>query len=238
MDGMLLFARFAFMPNRLGYCGTDANAELVAYLKEGRADGGLRRHLATFSGALPHLRLIAESTGIADPFDERVVEAYWIGNELLEHVDWTRHARRLREQFQSRLRPSTVDLLVGKPQAGARAHHAFHVFDLSFRTGLPGGDHALDLCRIGWGTIVSVDPGAYTVVYEPIIIDRGRLAFGPPQPLRVLRTLGDDPLADDGAIGDVLAFHWRFACMRLSAPQAANLAHYTRGMMALANQTF
>ncbi len=43
LDGPLLFVRFAFMPNHLGYCGSDVNAALLAYLKEEAADAGLRR---------------------------------------------------------------------------------------------------------------------------------------------------------------------------------------------------
>lgn len=237
-DGMLLFARFAFMPNHLGYCGDDFNATLLAYLKEGTSDHGLRRHLNAFSGALPYLQVIAESNGIADPFDVRVVEAYWIGNDLLETVDWALHARRLHERFKGRVRPATVDLLVGKPRAGARAHHAFHVFDVSFRTGLPQGDAALDLCRIGWGTVNAVEPGAFTVTYRPIVVRQGRLSLGEPQPERVLRAMGEDHFLDDASVGDVIAFHWRWACLVLAPAQVKNLERYTLGMLALANQTF
>ena len=39
-----------------------------------------------FEGAYPYLELIASENGIADPLDARVVEAYWLGNDLLEHV--------------------------------------------------------------------------------------------------------------------------------------------------------
>jgi hypothetical protein len=238
LEGMRLFARFAFMPNRLGYCGADVNKELLAYLMEDLADAGLRRHLVTFSGAVPYLQLIADSNGIADPFDARVVEAYWIGNDLLERVDWTGYALHLRQRFRGRVRPGTLELLVGKPPAGARAHHSFHVFDVSFRAGLPHGDAALDLCRIGWGTITAVEPGAFAVSYRPIVVREGRLAFGELQPERVLRTLDGDPLLSDARPGDVLAFHWRWACLVLRPEQVDALQRYTRGMMALANQTF
>ncbi len=238
LDGMLLFARFAFMPNRLGYCGGDVNGALLASLKEGVAEGGLRRHLQSFAGAYPYLRLIAESNGITDPFDRRVVEAYWIGNDLLETVDWSRYTRHLNDRFRGRVRSSTLDLLVGKPCAGARAHHAFHVFDVSFRTGLPHGDAALDQCRISWGAITAVEPGVFVVSYQPIIIREGRLAFGEPRPARVLRAIGEDRLLDGAGLGDVLAFHWGWACLTLSAIQTARLESYTRGMVALANQTF
>lgn len=238
LDGMLLFARFAFMPNHLGYCGDDFNATLLAYLREGASDQGLRRHLHAFSGALPYLQVIAESNGIADPFDARVVEAYWIGNDLLEAVDWAFHARCLHERFKGRVRPAAMELLVGKPRAGARAHHAFHVFDVSFRTGLPQGDAALDLCRIGWGTVSAVEPGAFTVTHQPIVVRQGRLSFGEPQPERVLRAMGKDQFLDEVSVGDVIAFHWRWACLALAPAQVASLERYTRGMLVLANQTF
>ena len=39
-----------------------------------------RRHLVAIQPA-------AAANGIGDPFDPRVVEAYWLGNELLERVD-------------------------------------------------------------------------------------------------------------------------------------------------------
>jgi hypothetical protein len=233
-----LFARFAFPPNRLGYCGGDVNAELLASLRADQVDDGLRRHLRTFAAAYPYLQLIAESCGIADPFDARVVEAYWIGNDLLERVDWRHYARHLHERFRGRMTPKTLEWLLGKPTAGARAHHAFHVFDVSFRLGLPQGDAALDHCRIAWGTILAVEPGAYTVSYRPIVVREGRLVYGDAQPARVLRAIDDDGFMEGASVGDVVAFHWRWACLRLRPHQVTALERYTTGMMALANQTF
>ena len=37
-----------------------------------------------FNTLRPYLELIAKSNGIKDIFDDRVVQAYWIGNELLD----------------------------------------------------------------------------------------------------------------------------------------------------------
>ena len=84
LAGTLRFVRYAFMPNRLRYCGGDDNRTIFQYALEGVTDGGLTPLLRKFGGALPYLQLIARANGIADPFDERVVEAYWIGNDLLE----------------------------------------------------------------------------------------------------------------------------------------------------------
>src|SRR5258708_5759160 len=77
LAGMLRFIRYGFMPNRLRYCGGDENRLLFDHAVEQVVDGGLNQHLKKFTGALPYLQLIARANGIADPFDPRVVDAYW-----------------------------------------------------------------------------------------------------------------------------------------------------------------
>ena len=37
-----------------------------------------------FAGAWPYLELIAHGTGLDDPLDRRVVEAYWVGSPRLD----------------------------------------------------------------------------------------------------------------------------------------------------------
>ena len=89
--GPLLFARYAYPPNSLGYCGADATRTLLEYGDARASDGGLAELARTFEGAWPYLTLIAHANEIADPLDPRVVQAYWVGNELLDRVepgDW------------------------------------------------------------------------------------------------------------------------------------------------------
>src|ERR1051325_11999556 len=77
LSGTLRFIRYGFMPNRLRYCGGDDNRTLFEYGIEHVVDGGLQPLLVKFTGALPYLKLIARSNGIADPFDPRVGDASW-----------------------------------------------------------------------------------------------------------------------------------------------------------------
>ena len=84
--GPLLFARYAYPPNALGLCGADVRRTLLEYGAAGESDGGLAELARTFEGAWPYLELIAGANGIYDPLDPRVVEAYWVGNDLLGHV--------------------------------------------------------------------------------------------------------------------------------------------------------
>src|SRR4249919_2138534 len=84
--GPVRFARYAYGPNRLGYCGPDAADELLGEATEGGDLRRIRELARGFEGAWPYLELIARANGIADPLDGRVVEAYWLGNRLLDGV--------------------------------------------------------------------------------------------------------------------------------------------------------
>ena len=81
----MLFARYAFPPNQHGYCGP---GRLRRLLQPGVAgdDRGLRADGPGVRRRLPYLELIADGTGLADPLDRRVVEAYWVGSPRLDRV--------------------------------------------------------------------------------------------------------------------------------------------------------
>ena len=46
--GYTLFARYAYPPNELGYCGPDAAAQLLEQVADGTVDEELRRLLRGF----------------------------------------------------------------------------------------------------------------------------------------------------------------------------------------------
>src|SRR5579871_6053785 len=179
LEGTLRFIRYAFMPNRLRYCGGDDNRTLFEYGLEGVSDGGLQPLLRKFSGALPYLQLIARANGVQDPFDARVVEAYWIGNELLEGVEARQLYASLQERFASQLAGRTRELVLGKAPAGAHPHHSFHVLDVYSRVGeLDATLGVLDNCRIGWGRVLAVAGVELTVERQPLTLAAGKLALG------------------------------------------------------------
>src|SRR5512135_1230238 len=136
-DGLLRCSRYAFGPNRLHYCGPDANTELQAYLSEGATDPGLEHLLQGFQTMYPYLRLIADANGIRDAFDERVVEAYWIGNRLLDAVRARALYDHLRDvqRIGDRMGPVLLERLGDKAMRGAVPHHSFHVLEVWKRTG-------------------------------------------------------------------------------------------------------
>ena len=241
VEGPVLFARYAFGPNRLGYCGTDDHAAVLGYATE-REVRPLRGLARTFDGAYPYLELIADANGIPDPLDRRVVEAYWLGNQLTEHVTPRWIHRSMGDRFRSRLSASAWRSLEAGMASGAGPVHAYHVLELFPRIGLMRGgavDDVLDVmdaCRIRCGAVRSVDDGTLVVDLAPIIERDGRLVLGPPRPEMVERWVDGAGFVDDVAVGDFVSVHWGWACDRLTARQVRNLARWTERELRVADQ--
>lgn len=242
-SGPILFARYAYGPNRLGYCGPEDSAELLEQAAVGREEPALRVLARGFEGAYPYLELIASANGIADPLDRRVVEAYWLGNRLLEAVTPGLLGRSLEGRFRPRLRPEGWRWLATKPDDGARPVHAFHVLDVFPRLGLmrTGSlDRALevmDSCRIRWGTVEGRTGDWLLVRSSHLELVDGRLRLAEPRLDRV-RGWRDglgflEPVKD----GEVVSVHWDWACDRLDDRQLRNLVRWTRRELEIANRT-
>lgn len=239
VGGTTRFVRYAFMPNRLQYCGGDDNRTILDYAVADVREPPLDRMLRKFTGALPYLQLIARRNAIVDPFDERVVEAYWIGNELLERVEARELYDHLRERYRSELSAPVIDRIAAKAPAGARPHHSFHVFDV-WRQTERGRNEVLatiDSCRISWASVTAVEAGELVVERAPIVFADGVLGLGAPRTERVTRMLEGTGFVDSAAVGDVVSLHWSWACEVLTPAQQRSLERYTRLHLALANQT-
>ncbi len=238
LEGTRRFIRYAFMPNRLQYCGGDDSNAILEHAVTGEGRSTALPALRRFTGALPYLSLIARENGIGDPFDARVVEAYWLGNELLDRVEVAALYANLRERFVRSLSPRLLDLVAGKAPAGARPHHNFHVFDVHSRAGEL--DHSLstmDQCRISWGRVLSVEPGELIVERQALAIVDGCLVLGPGKTERVTRQLDGHGFADDAIPGDWVSLHWGWVCEVISQRSRQSLERYTLHHLRLANGT-
>lgn len=237
-SGLLLFIRYAFMPNHLGYCGGNEQELLFEHAAAGQADQRLAPLLAKFTGAFPYLRTIAAANSIRDPFDARVVEAYWLGNELLENVEAAALYRSLEERFGRQLTGRVRDQVLRKPPEGARPYHLFHVLDVYRHLEADQvGMAAMENCRISSGQVRSVDGAELTVSRQPLVVDGSSLALGPAADERVLRSISDRGFADDVTVGDWVSIHWGWTCEVLDERRLANLRRWSRYHLSLANQT-
>ena len=239
--GLRLFARYAYPPNERGYCGPPDHHALLEYAASGTADRGLTELAKAFTGPWPYLTLLAGAAGVDDPFDERVVEAYWVGNELLERVQPADFGRTLEDRFRPRAGRSFGFLAEGVPE-GAVCHHSFHVFGVYPWVGLLGeahrGEplHILDRCRIRWGRVLDVTGSTVLVESRPLTWDGRRLGLGEVAAESATRALDGLGLAGSPlAAGDWVSLHWDWVCDRLSPRQLDHLQRYTHRQLVITN---
>lgn len=236
-DDLLFSARFAFKPNQLQYCGPDKNNELLGYINNEITDAGLTEIFKRFECFYQYLKLIARENKIADPLAQKVSEAYWIGNELLENVSASAlYGHAIDGMGYGKILPvKETRNLRGKMPRGANAHHSFHVFNVWQQAGLaenPAVLKMMDECRIGWGQVQDAGKDGLNVIYEPIVYKNGCLAFGEP----VLKKIAIDTALKNPKKSDWIAFHWSSYCGVLSPAQLKNIIKWTTINLQLANK--
>lgn len=239
--GPVLFARYAYPPNQLGYCGPGDHRALLDYGAAQVADPGLVQLARGFTGPWPYLKLIAGAAGIRDPFDRRVVEAYWVGNSLLERVQPADLGQELWDRFRAVAGRRWNHLSEAIP-AGAVAHHSFHVFGVYPWVGLLESGrsdqplHQLDRCRIRWGQVVTVEGDQVVARFQPLVWDGTRLSLGAPQLETVTRALDGVGFVPDLRPGEWVSMHWHWVCDRLDRRQLADLRCFTARQLDITNR--
>jgi Family of unknown function (DUF6390) len=240
--GPLLFARYAYPPNALGLCGADASTTLLEYGDAQASDRGLAELAQTFDGAWPYLTLIGSANGIEDALDVRVVEAYWVGNELLAQVAPGDLVRHLDDRFGPRLGRGR-ERLAEAAVAGAVPHHCFHVFAVYpwvglMRTGTVDEPlRIIDLCRTTPAVVQAVREEELDVLARPLCWDGSRVRLGRPAHRTVRWREGGRAFVPCPRPGDLVALHWDFVCDVLSPRAASCLLQVTRQSLAVANET-
>jgi hypothetical protein len=241
VPGPVLFARYAFPPNSHGFCGPADSGGLFEYGVAGRDDGGLRAMAQQFAGAWPYLQLIAGATGLIDPLDRRVVEAYWVGSPRLDGVGTHAVGDSMEERFRF-MTGARFSTLTEGVLAGGVPHHSFAVFCIYPYTGLltdrRKAAHALtvlDRCRIRWGRVLAVQGDQVVVQSRPLTWDGDRLELGAMATETVVRSVDGVGMVGTVAPGDWVSMHWEWICDRLTEAQVARLRHYTERHLAIVN---
>jgi hypothetical protein len=230
--GYAEFARYAFPPNELGYCGPadtsvllqdDSGADFAANAKE-------------FDGAWPYLRAIADAAGRNDPLDEQIVRSYWVGGPLLHAVDPDALLHALRTAFVGQMTGVLDDLAAGE----ALAHHSFHVFAVYPWIGFLDRDPARPVqimqdCRIRWGTVSSVRDDHAVIDSQPLLYVDGRLVLGEPAREGVRWRKDGASLVPAPVAGQTVSAHWDWICGTLHDDEADALKAATQASLDIVN---
>lgn len=251
--GEAMFARFAYPPNALGYCGSGDGHELLEFA-DGQPDAAVRaspvveaaqdldmeQRARAFDGAWPYLEHLAASSGAGSVMDQRVVEAYWVGNELLDVGHIGSFAAVVRTAFAGQ---SGTDLEALDASPPPVAHHSFHVFavypwvGILRRTGAAHALRVLDRCRIRWGQVIDIDGADVRVRYQPLCWDGSQLGLGAPATESARLSADGRSLTAAAQPGEWVALHWDWVCDRLTPIQLSALRRYTARQLAITNRS-
>jgi len=238
-SGPALFARYAFPPNELGYCGPGDAPLLLRTGASGEPDAEVGRRARLFDGAWPYLELIAEAAGLADPLDRAVVRAYWLGGPLLDAVAPERLDALVRSRFGGQ--PGVTDRLEhGTGVVSAGPHHGFHVLVVYPWIGLVAAANdvprsVLDSCRIRWGRVLDVSGERARVAVRPLRLDGRVLSLSDEQPVEVRWSCDGHAFVADVGPGQSVALHWDWVCDRLDEADVAGLEDRTQRQLLAAN---
>lgn len=230
-SGHAMFARYAYPPNELGYCGPPGT---------GSPPGGDARDLAgyarEFDGAWPYLSAIAHAVGRSDPLDEQIVRSYWVGGPLLADVD----AGVLLTTLRAAFRGQVTGLLSEVAPDNVLANHSFHVFVVYPWARFLVRDPLTPLkimqdCRIRWGVVDTVDDEHAVVMSRPLTFESGMLGLGQPAAERVRWRRDGHSLAPAPVPGQSVSAHWDWICGALSDAEVSDLETATRTTLTVVN---
>jgi hypothetical protein len=235
MDGVQLGARFSIATNRLQYCGpADAEPILFRAITSEAGHAEAARALSAFEALMPYLEAIAEKHD-RDPFDLEVVEAYWVGNELLDAFDRADFERLLVALTHRGLPASIARRLAERLPPAPLPHHLFHVafVGVGAVTGhVPTTLANMEACRPAWSEVTGVSDGRLSLRGPALVARETSIELGPD----VDQDLPYDPrVIVEPRPGDSVAVHWRWPALQLAPQQRRALETYSQRSLDQAN---
>lgn len=231
MSGPKIAAIYGLIPNKLGFCGP--KQELLKKFIVGKLSiPEITPTLEKFEAAYAYYRLIAKKNKIASPFNKRVVEAYWLGNKLLDKFTADDLRKFIATEFcrPGLLSKKEIQKRARFIPANSKPHHSFHVMVLGSVTGnvdFRGRTKLKDACRVGWGRILQINKNKLIVSYTPLIENK-IIKFGRP----IKKTINwDKEILPEAKAGDWISFHWNYAMQKLNEENIINLFKYTQNTL-------
>jgi len=225
-SGTQLFIRYAFAPNKLRYCGPSDNRAVFDYFINQKDDERLMKLLSKFEGAYPYLQYIAFKNKINDPFDERVVEAYWIGNALLNCISINDYHNYLKNRFKGQWDKKAFDMIFSSSIYSAKPHHSFHVLSGFAKKNI--SDKTLEFirnCMINTGKVKAIQKDNIAIISKELICKDNKLYYWK----SIDKTIDySDSFLPNIQIGDTISYHWNWVCDKLQDLEAKRLDGWNR----------
>ncbi len=201
---------YGYVPNALGLCGPKEGTEkiIISEFLAGKniSDEKLRKIIENFKAAFAYYQLIAKANNKKDCLEEKIVRAYWIGNECLEKAE--------------------------KLPSGSLPHHSFHVLNVGTLSGKLD-ENLLDCCLIKWGRVKKLKIKNKKSKINKVVVDNyqplekkgKKFVLGKPVEKEVA---WNKLLTPELEAGDWVSIHWGSIMEKLTSEDLGNLKKYTK----------
>lgn len=225
-----LTSRFSFPPNHFGYCGLDsASIAFSKCITSGDCES-VPGEIPHFKGLYPYLKTIAEVTGL-DYLDYKVIEAYWLGGDLLSQFKPEHYAILIKHLKAQNLPDFFIDEVAKNQPKVFIPLHLFNVIHIgvgkitgSVETNIDNINH----CMIRWGTVTKIDRENHTITISLNSLKQVGKQFAISN---TPTTISYNPNFLSPKIGDTIAAHWKSAVKILTAKEQNNLSHWTNQLI-------
>ncbi len=235
-DGVLLCAQYAVSPNFFGYCGPDKSLSVRQHLASSVSDEELTSLLTEFETLYPYLKLIARANKVDDLFNPQVVEAYWIGNDLLKNSTKDEYYSFLKELLHIEKKVDVIHLRQLKQSLLRKRfvfpHHSFHVCNIFRMYGsrvTPEIAYTINECRISSGIVLGLGNNESTVfIKTDSICEVGGAVILTPDTREVSLEFIPKHQKKLYVKGVSVSVHWGYVCGIITSKQTKNLSFYTK----------
>ncbi|MBT4352701.1 hypothetical protein HOD20_09275 [archaeon] len=229
MDPITFVTKYSFITNKLKYCGPDDSyIKFLEYIKNPneKLASEIRNYMKRFEGLYPYLDLISKKTNL-DFLSEKVVEAYWIGSDLLDDFDENDLKEMITALSKRGLPKSYAKKLCDGVPKGMVPHHSFNVIYVGVGKVTGSVEFNIDNinnCLIRWGKVKKINENKVTLSHQPYIFENKKM---------ILSNEKEDEFEylpefiDELKIGDNVSHHWNVVVDKLTDSQKKNLIKYT-----------
>lgn len=239
MDGTELCCRFSLMPNKLGFCGPKDSTNLLLNCALGRKvdKGKVKEILKRFESLYPYLELIGRKHNL-DPFDYKVVEAYWLGNELLDGFTREDMVELVNDLAGRGLIRSLADKLIDTMPDYAIPFHLFHVLFVgvgSVTKSVENNIETMDKCRISLANVKRIMTNKVFLSWRELQREDGELILVYVENDDNSKSFDYDSRLTPLKPNDDVAVHWNYPVKILNYDELCNLRRYTHKVLRTIN---
>lgn len=220
-----LAARFALPPNSLGFCGKDSAPEKFKQCFIHGKCAGVEEEIERFIVLHPYLKTLSKISGL-DKFSYDVVEAYWLGTDLLKKSDNSHYSILLGSFTEQGVPGWLTDELKNNPPPRFIPHHLFQVLFVGVgkaSQSVPFNLDSINNCMIRWGQVTKISE-------DSLEIDLYSLKEGSNH-YQLTQNISEFSYNKDFLpkleVGKVVAVHWEQPVKILTPKEVKNLSYWT-----------